>query len=130
MNTDAAYVAGVFDADGTIGVYTHQEKICIGMQDRELLDWIQSIWGGKIYLNGRVWSWQVLKRDERVKFLTDILPYSRTKKQQVFLLLGFLTYQPVGCDLINRFKVLNKAHSLAGPWNEDKEPSTDGKGGE
>lgn len=127
-----AYVAGLFDADGIINYYGNwQIKVAIGMQDRDLLEWLQENWGGKIYLHGRVWRWELLRKDERVALLEAIAPYSRTKVEQVNLLLehfnGICTFK--GLALREEFHRLTKKHTLAGPW-EDKNPSTESKGNE
>src|SRR5688572_27979276 len=137
MSTTNAYIAGLFDGEGTIGVYKTgkkylQVKVCIGMQDRATLEWICSLFGGKIYTVGRVYRWELLRNQERANFLEAILPYSRTKKGQVELVLSHLYNTTTLSDeeLLQATMVLNKLHARQGPWNEDKVPSTEGKGGE
>jgi hypothetical protein len=126
-----AYAAGVFDADGVLGYYGYKKVLAVGMQDRELMDWFVQEWGGKIYLHGRVWRWELLRNAEKVVFVQDILPFSRTKKPQLELMLDVLLKRtPLGeADLKIQFKELIHKHTLAGPW-ADRKPSTETKGGE
>lgn len=95
---DKAYIAGQIDADGTIclGDGTSQRwpgviAVCqLYSQDRQLLEWCQSLYGGKISSAGThpCLSW---RPESLITFVSDIRKYLRTKSEQADLLLEYKT---------------------------------------
>lgn len=138
---ECAYAAGVLDSDGTMGIYKHTQtgssftRVSIGVQDDNLLLWLQSLWGGTIahHSGTRVNKLTFNRQDDRRKFLVDLLPYLRTKKRVAEIILAHLnrgSYRSVAYDdLIAECKVEN--HRLSKEWKPwVKELSTDKQGGE
>ena len=91
-----AYVAGFFDADGSVGVYidnsrrpTNQNprfnlRTNICNQNKQLLECFSSLWGGGVYRQPRAWVW-TMSSNLALLFLRDILPYLVHKRDQVEL---------------------------------------------
>jgi len=104
-NTDVAYAAGFFDADGSVGVYPTKSKecragkaYCLTVQVTQKL-WMpvfvqwQDHWGGHLYHylahpGSMAWRWTVKNNKARV-FLEDILPYLGGKRDQAELAIEF-----------------------------------------
>ncbi len=100
--TDLAYMAGLIDSEGSISlIHDHPERggrgiyAQVGMTstDREVLDWMSSIFGGSVHteLPGKnpltkkiAYRWN-LTHHRACTFLTMILPYMRIKKGQTEL---------------------------------------------
>jgi hypothetical protein len=103
-----AYVAGLFDGEGSIVIgcsigRTNRKNPCYFLQvgitntDRELIDWLRSTFGGHISDNSHspsrstqrpCWAWRVTSRQAH-GFLRNILPYLRTKKPQALIAIEF-----------------------------------------
>ncbi len=105
---DAAYIAGLFDGEGTVGYYNASQSsknrpgyfhasINITNTDPRPLVWIAEVTGiGKVSLlkmsdaSGRrrpAYQWQVGKRHEVIAFLVAVRPYLKIKHDQVDILL-------------------------------------------
>jgi hypothetical protein len=99
--TDLAYLAGLVDGEGTIGISPQQNvRVAIAMTEEFLPKWIHMSFGGKIYLHKqrrvnwkRLTEW-VVNGEEANIFLTAILPYLRIKKPQAEIALDFLKIKP------------------------------------
>lgn len=99
---DIAYVAGLFDGEGCVNVTevkpkkgrhspSFQTLAQISNNDREVLNWVQSLFGGTITSNNvrrqRVtFTWRVYHKRAK-EFLEIIFPYLRIKEQQAQLLI-------------------------------------------
>lgn len=113
METDVAYIAGLFDGEGNVSIVrnlayairTNSVQIpqydlivTIGMNPREAVDKVQEIFGGTIYENeclpGKTYKniqksyrWVI---DKNISFfLESILPYSIIKKKEIEIALEF-----------------------------------------
>ncbi len=132
---DSSYIAGFLDADGAImaSIESHPGKrfgfrvrveVKITQQDREVLDWIQSVLGVGIVRVNRLSSdrqtFDLHIRDtEQVRFVIEmLLPYLHVKKQQAEIALKILN-SPVeskedliknaeSADALSRFNVRSK----------------------
>jgi hypothetical protein len=100
--TDKAYLAGLFDGEGSIGIYRYKNKQCtyittvtIGMCEPQGPILAHSLYGG--YLNIRppraqskknlnVW---MANNEEAERFLIEVLPYLRAKRDQAHVFLEF-----------------------------------------
>lgn len=93
--TDKAYFAGFFDGEGYVGLYTSTKyseaiRVIVGQGKPDVLYEMQSNWGGSVYprfdkRNQRPhYAWEIRSRKAE-KFLRDILPYIRVKRQQAEL---------------------------------------------
>jgi len=91
---DIAWVAGIFEGEGTVELKHFADRngykcqVSITNKDISLLKAVQKICGaGDIYTNGHPdeYKWQIQRRGEARKFLLGILPYMKSdyKKHQV-----------------------------------------------
>lgn len=98
---DVAYFAGLFDGDGSVGVYNRSDKsgyissVIITNTKREPLDELTSIFGGYVSVRKQdykkykfLYNWHVYGKDQ-IRFLMAILPFLRIKRQQVELFLEY-----------------------------------------
>ncbi len=141
--TDCAYYAGIFDGEGTIGMYAIGKKTlnqrrtyCLRVQVVSTDEWIiQSLkfaFGGNIFIEARknnprwatAYRWFLQKR-RTIGFLETILPYLRLKRPQAELALKYLRhktaggYKPQGYidleeDFKSQFSTLNKTGKKSG----------------
>lgn len=97
--TEKAYLAGLFDGEGTIGYYCklkvgyHTASLAIYNTDARVMTWIKErIDFGGIYLNKggkhKAWQWQLNSKAQIQEFLTAIRPYLVIKADQVDLLFS------------------------------------------
>lgn len=100
---DLAYLGGFVDGEGWIvqqkGGSTNAStyrllQVGIGQNSREVLDWICTYYGGKVYIRSPKhrspnigYQWQITG-DTAAKFLEDIIPYLRIKREKGIKLLG------------------------------------------
>jgi len=97
-----AYIAGLFDGEGTAGInrkkqqrtaqYLYQCQAVLVNNNREILIWIQQMFGGSIYKRNypdkkAVYNWRVVSREAQF-FLRNIEPFSKLKIQQIRLALA------------------------------------------
>lgn len=89
------YVAGYFDADGSVRAYAHPQTVQVGVEITAVylpvLQEIQGQFGGTIRMkneaNGnqrRVWDWIATGQEAR-DFLDAIIPYLHEKQEQARL---------------------------------------------
>lgn len=99
--TEKAYLAGLFDGEGTIGYYLkkkigyHIVQVAIYNTDPRIMNWIKErIHFGSITTNKRTkyihWGWMISSKSQAVEFLGLIRSYLIIKADQVDLLLSFL----------------------------------------
>lgn len=93
--TDRAYLAGLFDADGAIMacIESHSEKkygfrvrlfIKIAQKNKSFLEKIQrELSWGSVRLNRRVYEYDIRDQKDIISFIDLIYPYSRLKKSQL-----------------------------------------------
>lgn len=98
--TEKAYLAGLFDGEGTVGYYLkssgyHFPQVAIYNSDPLIMDWISArISGGCVASNSgknsrhRSWMWCHAKKSQIKQFLQIIRPFLVIKAEQVDLLLS------------------------------------------
>ena len=117
------YLAGLFDGDGSVGVYStnmHNAKVClmrcsIGLRRAEetiiLMDRIKKEYKGHIhYSKDRILRWYSGSKNALL-FLEDIKKYSILKKEQIRLAINFQKYttsQGKNFNIKSHDKVYNK----------------------
>lgn len=117
---DPAYLAGFFDGEGSIGLSlrpanpTHDNgQVIIGPSlsatqsephHQVLLD-IRRIYGGGLYpkinyadRHSQRWDWRLARADNISRFLTDILPHLRIKRDRALLLLETMSLRSTISD--------------------------------
>lgn len=101
---DKIYIAGFFDGEGCVTIRYdarhdyHTISVSISQNERNILEWICEEYGGKIY-SGRHgkfygYEWVLYRKNDIIRFLNDILPSLRIKKDQAIIGLKF-------CETIN-----------------------------
>ncbi len=101
--TRNAYYAGLVDGEGHIGIYgnspyeTHRYNkvsVRISMSTKTAIEEGQRFWGGWISerKNRKSWEWSI-QSFYAVKFLKDILPHLREKKDQAEIVIEFYRLQ-------------------------------------
>ena len=98
--TEKAYLAGIFDGEGSVGYYLkgksgyHTAQVAIYNCDPRVMDWIRDkVKFGSISTNQKTgkyigWSWICNSNRQVTEFLTTIRPYLIVKSDQVDLLLS------------------------------------------
>lgn len=94
--TELAYLAGFFDGEGSVGIYTQKYSVNITNCDPRVLQQFQKHWGGKIHTikwydltRQDKYVWQLYGHNSR-RFLEAILPYVISKKSQIEIYLATL----------------------------------------
>ena len=98
---EAAYLAGIFDGEGTVGLYNsrnrHESTVMITNTDPRLMLWIKDKIGYGCIATIRnsyhrrkhvVHHWRICNRPRVKDFLEAIIPYLIVKKDQAELLLS------------------------------------------
>jgi hypothetical protein len=88
--TDWAYLAGIIDGEGSIGIYKGQPRIVVAMRSKQPCLWIYLTFGGcwkrrlvKELGEHRVrYTWGVYSKDKVRKILEGCLPYLKTKRSK------------------------------------------------
>lgn len=134
-DTDWAYAAGFVDGEGCIAVtrsyvrrlerFQYSVQIVVANNRREVLDWLQSIWGGWVVPLGspdrsasglakESWHWRCPTGQNARPFLEGVRPHLRLKQAQ--------------CDnAIRMVDLLKRSHRTLGPnkmppaWRDEQE---------
>ena len=111
--TDLAYIAGIVDGEGTIGIHrakrrgpgnswTYSLRVSVSMTEAYLPEWLKMAFGGNTYGKLRDkprWKPQtewVILGEKATGFLGDIMPYLIIKKPQAELAFKFLAIRAKG----------------------------------
>ena len=121
------YLAGILDGEGCLTIGAGQKETCtnynsiivVSNTNKGLVDWLQTKFGGSVYLcrkqqgnQKEAYMWRVLKKKEIELLLLATLPYLVIKREQAKLLLEFVRLPRMNAndkraDLYNRLKKLN-----------------------
>lgn len=100
-----SYLAGILDGEGCITIGAGKKETCINYNaiilvqntSKVLIDWLQSRFGGQVYLSKKLtektkaaWMWRITKKKEIELLLLAVLPYLIIKKEQAKVLLAFV----------------------------------------
>ena len=106
---DPVYVAGFFDGEGTLGIYSSANGRCtvkpvvaVSGQYRPTLELMQAQYGGSLYISRRrghddsnqradCWRWQIHRQASILSFLNDVLSHLREKRVQAEIMVAALT---------------------------------------
>ena len=100
--TEKAYLAGLFDGEGCIGLYNEKKSnyfatyLYVTNTDFRAAKWLTDrVPYGKIkprvrYKNKPVWEWLVRKREHVKEILQTLLPYLVIKVDQASVLLSYM----------------------------------------
>jgi len=103
--TDLAWAAGLFDGEGTVGIYPsgksgHRLAVEIGNSHLVTLERFVELFGGRIYRirskrpQRQMYQWSITERTKGTDFLYAIHPYSVTKRRQIWLAAEWVALRP------------------------------------
>jgi hypothetical protein len=105
--TELAYIAGVIDGEGTIGIYRlgstgyYQMKVCISNCSRPLLEWVRERVGGALVRVAKATpkkreAWQlVISQYQAAPLLLECRGYLQVKRAQADLAVRYMEeYEP------------------------------------
>jgi hypothetical protein len=95
MESDFAWAIGLYEGEGTVGIYgsgsgrTRRARMSIGMVDRDVVEKFHSIVKvGRVILKKSnhpdhqdVWHWQIGKREQILDLLLKIIPFLGHRRQ-------------------------------------------------
>jgi hypothetical protein len=102
-DTDLAYLAGMLDGEGTLGVYGRYQKsrkeyivVCVvANTDTRVLDWLVATFGGNYSKRKRssarwktCYAWSLSDRHKLAELLPAVMPYMKLKVEQAKLVLA------------------------------------------
>jgi hypothetical protein len=118
-----AYVAGIMDGEGCISASFSPTgkpvyRIRMGNNYLPLIGLFVSLYGGWFHTSPahdntqEFYTWEITKQEQREKFLLQVLPYLRTKKEQGKILLELVRNskdknRPLKKSLCDRLRLLN-----------------------
>jgi hypothetical protein len=96
---EVAYTAGIIDGEGCLTAYMRPNgaieiRVDVVNTSRELLDWLQSRWGGKIYTRKSVNARHKpqyaceIRRAAAIDMLRDVRPFLVAKAQQADVMIA------------------------------------------
>jgi hypothetical protein len=102
-DVDKAYAAGFFDGEGSIQITPPRKTkgfalhVSVAQSEQATLGWLCMTWGGSVGPHGRpgVFVWRI-HAAAAGRFLVDIEPYLRIKRQQAQLAIAFQSGQRIG----------------------------------
>lgn len=127
-NTTLAYIAGILDGEGYIGVAKNSGYASLRVRvvncRRDLLEWLMGMFGGYIVekpktgpTSNQCYEWNC---DQKERFLKLMKPYIRLKRPQMEVGLAFLSLPHGAVEkklrLVEKIKHLNKEQYS---WRED-----------
>ena len=101
--TNIAYVAGLFDGEGYVDIYSASTskaskspslmlRVIISQKDGSVMTWLEKNFGGYVRMERRKESWIYrwdIRSQQAKKFLESILPFLIIKTEQVKLAIEF-----------------------------------------
>ena len=131
QDTDWAYAAGLVDGEGCIAIvrsfmpsrqrYQYGVHVVIANRDREVFDWMHSIWGGWVVAVSRrqerarpAWNWRCQTGISARPFLIGIQPWLRIKGPQCINALAMI-------DLMTRSRGTLGPYPMPLEWLEEQE---------
>ena len=84
-NTILAYVAGLFDGEGSVVSYKGHYQVRIANTYKPVLEWLREVFkcGGITKTTPKCYDWKITRRADVVRFLKAIFPFVRIKKDVV-----------------------------------------------
>lgn len=114
---EKAYFAGMTDGDGYVTIHRSRKdypdniRVVMGKKDATVPVMAKDIWEGSVYHSKQgMWIWDIKALKAR-RFLEDIAPYIKIKKEQVELALEFFEIKST-LNLKERMEYLMKMSEL------------------
>ena len=122
----SAYLSGLFDTDGSIYINTkcNQVFLTIVQKNRELLDILSSIYGGKVYsANSKksAYKWTVYKQEEVINLLENYFHWNHcvsAKKKRFNIIKEFYRLSKLGVFSSKQKEVIKLRENFVLQWKE------------
>jgi hypothetical protein len=105
-NSDIAYLAGIIDGEGSLGIYQKKDtnsfgaRLRIAMNDPQAIKFLKNKFGGRSYEsevqdrnNSHIYVLAFERKEDINNVLTMCLPHLLVKKQQAQTVIDFLAYR-------------------------------------
>ncbi len=121
LETDAAYIAGLIDGDGHIGIENvgnnyKSPRITIANTNKDVLEWcLKTIGLGNISKNKfentlhkkQLYTWYLSSRKNIMELLNQIYPYLKIKRMKALEIINFTIekeekYRTICGDIVNK----------------------------
>ncbi len=117
----AAYVAGIIDGEGSIGITRvtkpqnkkqigHNARIRVTMTDKDIIYWLKNSFGGYATFEKRpypwkdCYTWTIRDSDIVKRFLDKVYPYLRVKKKQADIMRQMIkTFENSSYNMVQNF---------------------------
>lgn len=87
-DTDIAWIAGLFEGEGSITIVNNVVRVTIQMTDLDILQRVQDVFGGRIYSCSKQvdhhkdsWKWTITSTKEALEFIQLIYPYLGNRRK-------------------------------------------------
>lgn len=103
---DWQYIAGLIDGEGSIGLVKNRTQrrgqMTVSMTTPGVLYWAQSTFGGNLTgpytpknpKHSPTWTWRILAHNDLLRFLTQLTPLLRVKRDHAESVLAHLRAYP------------------------------------
>lgn len=122
--TDLAYVAGIIDGEGCIGIYKHKHRyylqVAVHMTNEWLVNWLSFAFKGSISTYGyyrkrencqKEWAWNLTGKKALV-FLELVYPYLKLKKPQAEIAIQFQKHKVLPKALTDGQRAIAEAQRI------------------
>lgn len=97
-DTQRAYIAGYTDAEGCISISGGYVFVQFRQSQPEVVDWLASIYRGRFFYETctgykTIKRWRLSVQDDVLRFLVDVFPFMREKREQADVAIGALSAQ-------------------------------------
>lgn len=99
-DTEAAYLAGLFDGEGCVALYWHKSRrtwsprisiqLKLGSRGLTIISRYCKNYGSRLYVGFDMCRFYIYRRDQLLRFIEDVIPYTTLKTSQLLLLKNFL----------------------------------------
>lgn len=121
-----AYLSGLFDSDGSIymNLTTNQVFITISQKNRELLDLVCSVYGGKVYSankNETAYKWTVYKKEDIISLIDNYFHWNNcvsAKNKRFKRVKEFYRLSAIGVFNSNNVHVTKIRENFVEQWKE------------
>ena len=126
--TRKAYLAGLFDGEGCIGLFWPRTsdlpylQVSITQKNKALLEPLPLEWGGSIYNIKSAWQWRIGDSKVITKFLEALYPYTTLRAREMEIALSLCKLSRSGWELTDEDKLVRYrlADKLVEAANERK----------
>lgn len=123
---NSAYLSGLFDTDGSIyiNISSNQVFLTIGQKNRELLDLIPSVYGGKVYNSNTkktAYKWIVYKKEEVLNITLNYFHWNNcvsAKNKRFNMVKEFYKLSEIGAFKSNDIHVIKLRDNFIKQWKE------------